>query len=143
MTLHSPLRRPASGFTLLELLIALAIAALLAAVAYPSYASHTRRTYRAAASACLQALAHQMERRYTTSFAYDSTTDLPGVACSKELAASYDFGFAASEPTATTYRLEARPKNQQANDTDCGTLRLDQTGQREVSGKGGVQSCWR
>ncbi len=131
------------GFTLMELLVALVIVALLAMVAYPGYASHARRAYRATAAACLQSLAHQMERRYTTDMAYDAASEVPAAGCVRELENRYSFAFAASQPTATTYVLQADPQNQQSADTGCGSLRLDQAGQRTVSGDSDVQSCWR
>ncbi len=140
---RGPGRPGAPGFTLIELLVALVIAALLAAVAYPTYAAYAQRTYRAAAAACLQAVAHQMERRYTTDLAYDASAGLPTPACVAELASRYAFGFAAGQPTAAGYALEATPAGRQADDATCGTLRLSHTGLREVTGSGDVQSCWR
>lgn len=41
------------GFTLIELMIVVAIVAILAAVAYPSYQAHVIRTNRALANGCL------------------------------------------------------------------------------------------
>ncbi len=54
------------GFTLIELMIAVAIVGILAAIAYPSYQDHVRRTYRSTAKADLVALAQAAERYYTT-----------------------------------------------------------------------------
>lgn len=130
------------GVTLIELMIAVAIVAIISAIAYPSYQSHIQRTRRATATACLLELAQQMERRLTTSMAYDSDATLPSVGCAPPLAAHYNFGFAANEPTSTTYKVTAAPTGAQAGDS-CGTLQLNQLGVKSVSGTATMDSCWR
>ena len=141
------------GFTLIELMIVLAIIGVLSAVAYPAYQSHVLRTHRAAAAACLQELALQMERRYTTRMAYNlPNANLPALACVNAAANRYNFQFApipgvvpaVAAPTATAYLLQAVPQGAQANDAGCATLSLDQQGVRTRSGNAAdVQSCWR
>ncbi len=149
----TPLLRP-RGFTLIELMIVIAVIGVLSAVAYPAYQAHVLRTHRAVAAACLQELALQMERRYTLKMAYDQpVTTLPAAACVATAAGRYQFAFgvapgaaagAAAGPTAASYLLEAIPQGAQANDPDCGTLGLDHQGVRTRSGNAAVvQSCWR
>ncbi len=145
-------RTPSRGFTLIELMIAVAVVGILSAVAYPAYQAHIVRTHRAAAAACLQELALQMERRFSVSMAYDAPASLPNAPCMAPLAARYGFRFAlpAEVPpgsaglTATTYDLRAVPSAPQANDAACGTLGLNQQGVRTRTGNApDVQSCWR
>ncbi len=150
MTRSAPKPR---GFTLIELMIAIAVIGLLSALAYPSYEAHVLRTHRAVAAACLQELVLQMERRYTTAMAYDQPATLPVATCALAAANRYTFGFgpapgaaagALPGPTATAYLLQAVPQGPQAQDTGCGTLGLDHQGTRTRSGNApDVQSCWR
>jgi type IV pilus assembly protein PilE len=130
------------GFTLIELMITVAIISILAAVALPGYQSHVQRTQRAVAAGCLQEMAQHMERRYTTTMAYNSSAALPVLACVNEVAGRYTFAFVAGQPTATTYRIEATPQASQA-ETRCGTLGLTQQGTRSISGSATVNDCWR
>jgi type IV pilus assembly protein PilE len=151
MTASTPKPR---GFTLIELMIVIAVIGVLSAVAYPAYQAHVLRTHRAVAAACLQELALQMERRYTLSMAYDRpVAALPAATCTAAVAGRYLFAFGvapgaaagtAPGPTAAAYLLQAIPQGAQANDPDCGTLGLDHQGVRTRSGNAAVvQSCWR
>lgn len=143
--------RAAAGFTLIELLIVLAIVGILSAVAYPAYQAHVLRTHRGTAAACLQELAMQMERRYTTRMSYQpaaSQPALPAAPCVGTAGGRYAFAQGpvgtAPGPTDDDYLLQATPQGAQLRDTACGTLGLDQRGTRTRSGTApDVQSCWR
>jgi type IV pilus assembly protein PilE len=137
-------RRPTRrllGFTLIELMIAIAIVAILAAVALPGYQSHIRKSRRAVAAACLEELAQQMERRYTTQMNYTGTT-LPAAPCIADLQNVYLLQFANKQPTATTFTLQAVPQGPQDKDEACMTLSLNEQGVRERTGSADVKSCW-
>lgn len=138
-------RQSEKGFTLIEVMIVVAIIGILAAVALPGYQNHVLKTRRGAAAGCLLELAQQMERRYTTSMSYVGTT-LPTANCNasatSELAGFYTFAFDAN-PTATAFKVNATPTNAQTSDTRCGTLSIDQAGAKTESGTDTWQACWK
>jgi len=129
------------GFTLIELMITVAIIAILASIAYPSYQQHVLRTRRAVAAGCLMELAQFMERFYTTNLTYAGAA-LPNTSCRADLASTYTFAFASGEPTATTFIINAAPAGAQANDTRCGTISLTQAGVKANSGTLDP-TCWQ
>jgi len=130
------------GFTLVEVMIVVAIVGILAAVAYTSYQQHVLKTRRAAAAGCLLGHAQFMERYYTTNMTYVGAV-LPAVSCTAELSGFYNFGFNAGTPvSATTYLIEATPQGTQTSDTRCGTLGINQVGTKTESGTGTPSDCW-
>lgn len=135
------------GFTLIELMIAVAIVAIIAAVGYPSYISHITKTKRVAAEACLSEYANYMERYYSTNLRYDQDSagdknTLPTLSCASDLKADYKFSFVAT-PGQSTYQVHAVPQGSQASrDTECNTISLNQAGTKTESGTGTVASCW-
>ncbi|KFN51579.1 hypothetical protein N790_04580 [Arenimonas malthae CC-JY-1] len=129
------------GFTLIELMIAVAIIAVLAGISYPAYIDYTTNTRRSVATACLTEMAQFMERYYTTNMSYVDA-DVPDLACEQELAGFYVFAVV-GEPTASAFSLSATPQNIQASrDTKCGTLGLNQIGAKTETGTGTVADCW-
>lgn len=134
------------GFTLIELMIAIAIIGVLAAISYPSYINYTTNTRRAAAAACMTELSAFMERHYTTFMRYTTAAGaaptLPDTSCRTDLALFYTFGFN-GVPTATTFSIQAVPQGIQASrDTKCATLRLNQAGQQTQTGTASTAECW-
>lgn len=133
----------AQGFTLIELMIVVAVIAILATIAYPSYREHVVKSRRAAAQSCLQEAAQFMERYYTTNLKYVDASNnppaLPNMQCRTDLSNFYNIRVAAAD--AKSYRLEAAPEGGQ-QDPKCGTLSVTQTGVKGATGSAGVAQCW-
>ena len=142
-----------SGFTLIELMITVAIVAIIAAVAYPSYIGSVTKTRRADAQAVLMGFAQAMERHYTERNSYEDAgvgnadTGAPGIYAQQApidgTQKYYDLTIEAAD--ATTYTLRATPINGQVGD---GFLEITNTGQKrwdsdDSGGIGGGENAWR
>lgn len=138
---HGRFVRKQAGFTLIELMIVVAIVGILAAVAYPSYQEHVRKARRADAQTALLELGQFMERYYTANGTYVGAA-LPFDEAPKDGATKfYDLSFSAG-PTATTYTLQAAVKGAMAGDA-CGSLRIANTGAKTKTGSADISLCWR
>ena len=134
------------GFTLIELMIVVAVVGILSAIAYPSYTEYVRRGHRADARAGLLQAQQWLERAATATGVYPTT--LPtALTWSGDTTKRYTIGFANGNTNAA-YTLTATPNNPgpQASDK-CGTYTLSNTGLRGANGKtsadtGYDTSCW-
>ena len=128
-----------TGFTLIEMMITIAIIGILAAVAYPLYQNQIEKTRRTTAKSDLMELTQWMERRYSNGFDYrDAGGDpaLPFTQSPQNGTAFYNISFVGSV-TRDTFSLQAVPTGAQSND-DCGTLTIDEQGTRGAAQAG----CW-
>jgi type IV pilus assembly protein PilE len=148
-TLHThPLR---SGFTLVELLIVVAIVSILAAVALPSFQDQIRRSQRTEGKTALLRAAQLLERNYTVSNTYAADLgQLHGLGAGAVVYSGENAGLATgnyritnqpcADPT-VCYTLTAT-QNGTFSDPRCGNLTLTSTGARGVSGAETVERCW-
>ena len=136
------------GFSLIELMIVVAIIAIISSVAYPSYQESIAKSRRADAQANLLELAQFMERHYTANNTYQDTSTTPPSApglpftVSPKDGGSTFYNIALSAITATSYTLTATPAGAMAGD-DCGNLTLTHTGVKGRSGARALDQCWR
>lgn len=130
-----------SGFTLIELMIVVIIAGILAAIAYPSYSQYVTKSKRSAAESFMLTVANKQEQYMLDARSYATTLSALGLTTPTDVAANYSI--ALSGVTSTTYTITATPSGtQQANDTKCANLTLNQTGAKGISGTGSVAACW-
>ncbi len=126
------------GFTLLELMIAVAIMAILATIAYPSYVDHVRKTRRSEAQADLVELASFMERYYTENNSYAGAS-LPFNQSPRTGTARYNISLTTAAGPPSTFLLTATALADQAKD-GCGNMTINQAGIHTHTGS--ETGCW-
>jgi len=138
------------GFTLIELMIVVAIIGILSAIVYPNYTQYVIDSRRATAAACLTEQSQLLERYYTTNLTYVGATLPANQQCRTDLTGFYQFGIVLSATTPRQYDISAAPlEGQLNNDSKCGcALTLDETGAKGTSGSNSacatrVAACWR
>jgi type IV pilus assembly protein PilE len=136
-----------NAFTLIELMITVAIVGILASIAYPSYQGSVMKSRRADATGALLGLANAMERHFTETNSYLGAADINGVPTIFSATSPVDGGTPyynlTVDPatTASSYTLNAAPTNAQSNDK-CLTLTLTNTGIKGNTALLNQSECW-
>lgn len=134
------------GFTLIELMIALVIAAILASIAVPSYRQYVLRSHRVEATSALLRVAAAQEKFYLQNNTYtDNVGVVDGLAFSADDdTASFITENGWYEVTVTaadvdSFTLKAEPQGDQVDDSACSSFGLESTGVKSASG----EKCWK
>ena len=132
------------GFTLIELMIVIAIIGIIVAVGYPSYRDHVIKSHRTEGMGELLGLADRLERFYSDQGTYaganlgNAATDIRPVATERG-----KYNLAITSQDAIAFTITATPQGTQADDTRCGTFTMTSQGQKTVSGTLDDNMCWK
>ncbi len=136
----APLTR-SRGFTLIELMIVIAIVGILAAIAYPSYTDYVERARRNDAKAVILEASQFMERWFTERGTYVGAT-LPSSLTRAPREGDTWYTIGVSNLNAATYTVSANPKTGWTP-KKCGSLSIDQLGVKSRSNTSdSVSECW-
>ena len=139
------------GFTLIELMVTVAIVAILARIAYPAYTNYLTRGKRSSAESFMATLANKEEQSLLNARCYfnyptDAACTPPVVTVPGEVSGNYAITVTATNTAGAppTYTVTATPNaTQLANDQKCQSLTLTNTGTKGVTGPDSVSNCWR
>jgi type IV pilus assembly protein PilE len=164
------MRKGSNGFTLIELMIVVAVLGIIAAIAIPSYNNYVLRANRTVAKTVIMRIAGNQESFFTDRKTYASalnllSTDYPAavvfvspdgsMSAATSSAAIYSITLGAysqatvanctvsGTPSATQYAIMATPVNRQLKDTSCMSLCYGSLGDKGVSVAGASSDCWR
>lgn len=117
-----------NGFTLVELMVVVAIIGILAGIAYPSYQNNVQKSHRADAEAALIGIVNRLERQFTEQNTYEGVVEPDN-----------EFYTISINATQTTYTISAIPITGKAQQNDsCGTLTINNFGEKSADATG----CW-
>ena len=128
------------GFTLIELMIVLAVLSIIVAVGYPSYLEQVKKSRRAEGMGQLLELADRMERAYSDQGTYPTNV-------SEVYVATTDGGlYTLSIVTANniSFIVSAAPASEKGQNTDkCQTFTLTSLGEKSVTNSSLTDYCWK
>jgi type IV pilus assembly protein PilE len=140
-------KRPRSsegGFTLIELMITVAIVAILGTIAMTSYTSQIQKSRRTDGRSAVMDLAGREEKLFSTVNAYSATASDLGYAGAFPMTVGsnyYSIDVTIGNPP-VTFTVTATAINAQAQDTKCATLSVDNFGSQTSTGTDTAAACW-
>jgi type IV pilus assembly protein PilE len=153
------MRKDSRGFSLIELMIVVAIIGVLAAIAMPSYRDYVYRANRTVAKTVLMEIVGKQEgfytdrKRYaevlgpqsaTNNLGYDAAVIFikPDGTKDDETSSDAIYRVTLSAATMTSFTVQAEPINGQLKDTKCVNLTVDNVGTKAATGTNSAD-CWK
>lgn len=127
----------ARGFTLIELIVVMVIAAILAAIAIPNYSNYVIRSNRSAAQSFLSDVASMQAQFFLDRRTYATTVAALNLAVPAEVASRYAVAIDVQAGPPLTYTVTATPTGSQVSDR-CGALTINQAGNKTAA----ATRCW-
>ena len=140
--------KKSSGFTLVELIVAMVVAAILAAVAIPAYSNYVRKARRTEVKTALLDLASLEERYFSVNNSYTATANLLGYSAfpvtlpSGYYTVAAPVVVAATTTAAATYALSATATGDQTKDSQCQSFTLNSAGSQAAT-PDAPGTCWQ
>jgi type IV pilus assembly protein PilE len=129
--------RVSFGFTLIEAVVVMAVAAILAAVAIPNYSEYVMRSHRSAVQSFISDVASRQSQFFVDRRSYAATVAALNMTPPAEVAARYAIAIAVVAGPPAGFQVSATPTGSQATDR-CGQLTIDQAGNRTAV----TTRCW-
>ncbi len=141
-TWDRPYKSVHNGFTLIELMITVALIGILSMIALPIYSNHLVHAKRLQAEVALIQLANALENYFLVHHTYEKAT-LAQLALSDKVAnVAYELQITSADNQ--NYQLTAIPRGKQAQkDTACAALLLNSAGIKTITGTGDSMQCWQ
>jgi type IV pilus assembly protein PilE len=127
-----------SGFTLIEVIIVVAIIGILASITYPSYIEHITLSKRTEGQRALLHIANLQEQYFSDHYKYTENIKKLGLGSKATYLTEAGYYLILSKVSKTGFTLTAEAKNEQAlNDVECLEISLDETGKKLP------KACWK
>lgn len=142
-----PLRRRHNqgGFSLIEMMVVMVIAAVLFGLALPAYTSYMQKTRRTDAKVALTTIAAQQERYFLKNNQYAGSTTALGYSANPHISDEGYYSVVVTTTDGSDFTATATAIGVQDEDADCATLTIADTGQKTAQSEGAADTssvCW-